>query len=429
MCAFNLSHRTESRGVKTWHVAGLVLLFAVGGLLLYGFWPVLTGQAEDESERDEVEAVSSSRAEVDAIVARRTSFALRTQASGHLVPWQKAKLSTEADGPVVERLVEEGDVVEKGDLILRIDAREEQIALQEARAQLLEAQATYAVEADLPDGLSGADTTALAAARRDYRRAQKAFAKGTAPREVVQSARRQYEAARVRTGLEREAVQAARTGLMAAEQAVARARLNLERTRVTAPFGGRVANLTVQGGQRVSRGEVVATLLQDRKLKVEVDVLESDVVDVRQGATAQVHVPALGGPHDPEALFEGRVWAINPQVDDETGTARVTVALPNPNRRLVTGLHANVRLETGRLDGRLVVPDNAVLVRQGRDLVFVVEGGRAQWTYVEVGARSGNYVAITEGVQPGDTVAVDGHYALAHDAPVSVGAVRTVTPE
>jgi HlyD family secretion protein len=402
---------------------------AVGGLLLYGFWPVLTGQAEGESERDEIESVSSSRAEVDAVVAQRTSFALRTQASGHLVPWQTAKLSTEADGPVIERPVEEGNLVQEGDLILRLDDREQQIALEEARAQLLEAQATYAVEADLPERLSGADTTAIAAARRDYRRAQEAFAEGTVPRDVVQSARRQYEAARVRAGLEREAVQAARTGLMAAEQAVARARLNLERTRVTAPFDGRVANLTVQVGQRVSRGEVVATLLQDRKLKVEVDVLESDVVDVREGATAQVHVPAIGGPQDQDALFEGHVWAINPQVDDETGTARVTVALPNPNRRLVAGLHANVRLETGRLTDRLVVPDDAVLVRQGRDLVFVVEGGRAQWTYVEVGARSGNHVAITDGVQPGDTVAVDGHYAFAHDAPVTVGAVRTVAPE
>jgi len=85
-----------------------------------------------------------------------------------------------------------------------------------------------------------------------------------------------------------------------------------------------------------------------------------------------------------------------------------------------------VRTSTFLVGVCLLVPDDAVLVRQGRDLVFVVVGGRAQWTYVEVGARSGNYVALTDGVQPGDTVAVDGHYALAHDAPVTVGEVRTV---
>jgi multidrug efflux pump subunit AcrA (membrane-fusion protein) len=56
---------------------------------------------------------------------------------------------------------------------------------------------------------------------------------------------------------------------------------------------------------------------------------------------------------------------------------------------------------------RLVVPEDAVLVRQGRDLVFVIEEGRAQWTYVNLGARSGDFVEITKGVAPGDTIAVD----------------------
>jgi HlyD family secretion protein len=54
----------------------------------------------------------------------------------------------------------------------------------------------------------------------------------------------------------------------------------------------------------------------------------------------------------------------------------------------------------------------------------VTEEGRAQWTYVNLGARSGDFVAITDGVAPGDTVAVDGHFALAYDAPVDVEAVR-----
>jgi HlyD family secretion protein len=416
---------SAARQIKSWHVAGIVLVLAVGGLLLYGFWPVLTGSAKQTQAGEDVE-VPSPRAEIDAVVAQRTSFPLRTQASGHLVPWHRAALSPESEGRVVERPVEEGDAVREGDLLLRLDDREEQIALQEARAQLLKAQAEFAVKSDLPEATSPADTSQLAAARQAYSRAQKQFAKGEVTREAVQDARRRYQSARVSAGLERRNVMAAQTGLMAAEQAVARARLNVERTRIEAPFDGRVADLNVQVGQRVSRGEVVATLLQDRRLKVEVDVLESDVVDVRENATVQVHVPSIGPADDPDALFDGRVWSVNPQVDPESGTARVTVAIPNPNRRLVAGLYANVRLETDRLADRLVVPDDAVLVRQGRDLVFVVDGGRAKWTYVDVGARSGNFVSLESGVSPGDTVAVDGHFALAHDAPVTVAEVDSV---
>lgn len=394
--------RTNSQssggGIRAWHVAGVVLLLAVGGLGLYGLWPVITGQTEDESAAEDVEAPSST-AEVDVVVASRRDFALRTQANGHLVPWQRANLKVEAGGPVVERTVEEGDRVEEGDLIARVQNREERIALEEARAELLTARAEfqgkYAVASDTLNGEvpNGSGSS-----------------QGSAP-------------------TRQQATQAAVSGLTAARQQVERARLNLERTRVTAPFSGRIANMQVDEGQYVSSGGDICTLLQDTRMKVEVSVLEGDVVHVREGATARVHVPALGPQTDSSAIVQGTVWSVNPQVDRESGTGRVTVSVPNSERRLVSGLYANVWLETERLQDRLVVPDEAVLVRQGRDLVFVIEDGHAQWEYVDLGERSGNRVEITSGVAPGDTVAVDGHFALAHDAPVKIGEVERLAPQ
>jgi HlyD family secretion protein len=349
---------------------------------------VITGQSGADAAREEAEAPSST-AEVDAIVAERVDFPLRTRASGHLVPWQRADLHAEASGPIVERAVQEGDRVETGALLARLENEEERIALEEARAQLLKARAEFQAKYD--GRLAGAGDRA--------------------PTDSASTATRR-------------ATQAAVSGLTAARQAVERAELNLGRTRITAPYSGRVANLTVDEGQYVGQGEKVATLLQDRRMKVEVDVLESDVMRLDDGATVRVHVPALGPETDSTAWVKGTVWAVNPQVDAQSGTGRVTVSIPNPEGRLVSGLYAEARLETQRLADRLVVPEEAVLVRQGRDLVFVVEQGRAQWRYVDLGARSGNYVEITDGVVPGDTIAVDGHFALAHDASVTVDNVR-----
>lgn len=429
--------------LRAWHLAGGVLLMAVAGLLLYGFWPMLTGEGAAREERPAVEDVTSSVAAVEAVVARRVDFPLRTEATGHLAPWRRATLSAEADGPVRERPVEEGDYVDAGAVLLRLDDRDERIALAEAQAELTKARAEYAVNTReaLPAALP--DTSALAAARRALDTARAAFDRGALSQAALQAARRRFEAARVRAGLQREAVQAATYGLTQAEQRVERARLALEHTRLRAPFAGRVANLDVEVGQRVAPGQPLLTLIDDRPMKVTVDVLEGDLVRLREGTTARVYVPALSenaagaSPTAPEggqtlpapphpAVVEGTVYAINPLVDAERGTGRVTVALPNPDGRLVAGLYATVRLETARLRDRLVVPAEAVLVRQGRDLVFVVEGGRAQWTYVEVGARSGAFVEITDGISPDDTVAVDGHFALAHDAPVEVTAVQEV---
>jgi len=394
------SSDASSEGLRPWHGAGAVLVLAVLGLGLYGLWPVITGQTEDETAAEDVEAPTSA-ASVDVTVAKQTDFPLRTQATGHLVPWQRARLKAEASGPLAERAVEEGARVEQGDLIARLRNREERIALEEARAKLLQARAEFQSQyATGPDSLAASDMIASA---------------DTAVGNASQSRRR--------------ATQAAVSGLTAARQAVERAKLNLERTRITAPFAGRVADLQLDEGQYVSRGSEICMLLRDARMKVHVDVLESDLVNVREGATARVHVPALGPPDDSSAVFAGTVWAINPQVSPESGTGRVTVSVPNPNRRLVSGLFANVDLETERLQNRLVVPDEAVLVRQGRDLVFVVEDGHAQWSYVNVGARSGDFVEITKGVAPGDTVAVNGHFALAHDAPVEVDEVRALDAE
>jgi HlyD family secretion protein len=366
--------------------AAILLVLSVGGLSLYGLWPVLTGSAGNEAARDDVEAPSST-AQVDVIVAERTDFPLRSRASGHLVPWRRARIPAEAGGPVVERAVREGDRVEKGDLLARLEHRAERIALEEARAELLEARAEFRAKYD--GGRAGSRGRADSA-----------------------------------SDATRRATQAAVSGLTAARQAVEHAKLDLERTRITAPFAGRVADLKIEEGQYVGQGKTVATLLQDRRMKVEVDVLESDVVALDDGASVQVHVPALGPEDDSTAWVEGTVWAVNPKVDPQSGTGRVTVALPNPDRRLVSGLYTEARLETRRLADRLVVPEDAILVRQGRDLVFVVEDGRALWSYVDLGARSGSYVEITDGVQPGDTIAVSGHFALAHDAPVTIGEVR-----
>ncbi|PQJ36481.1 hypothetical protein BSZ35_13355 [Salinibacter sp. 10B] len=374
-----------------WHIAGLLLVVAIAGLGLYGLWPMITGQAAEDAAQEKADAPSS-EAVIDVVVAKRVDFPLRTQANGHLTPWKTATLRAEAEGYVTERAVQEGDRVSREALLARLEHEEERIALKEARAKLLKAraeyQAKYASDSAVP--LASADTSSV-------------------------------------TSLdERRATQAAVSGLTAARQAVERARLNLRQTRVTAPFSGRIANLKVEEGQYVSPGTEVCTLLRDDRMKVEVDVLESDLVHVREGATAQVHVPALGPADDSTAQFVGQVWAVNPQVERQSGTGRVTVSIPNPEGRLVSGLYTKVRLETERLQDRLVVPDEAVLVRQGRDLVFVIKGGRAQWSYVELGARSGDYVEITKGVAPGDSIAVDGHFALAHDAPVTVSDVREV---
>lgn len=406
------------KGLKAWHVAGIILPLAVGALLLYAFWPELTGADVEDPREVDVE-VSDARADIEVMVVQPAEFPLRSEATGHLAPWRRTEISPEVGGVVLERPIEEGQYVEAGDLLLRLDDRDEQIELEEAEAALLKARADYAVNQSASEDLAPADTAALATAREAYARARAAFDEGLLTRLELREYRRHFEAQEILAGKQRSEVQAVNWGLAQAEQQRDRAQLALSRTRVVAPFRGRVADLKVETGQTVAAGTIVLLLLEDDRMKVDVDVLEADVVRLAERATVEVQVPNFD-----DAILAGAIYSINPNIDPATGMGRVTVSLPNPGGRLISGLFANVALETGRLLDRLVVPANALLVRQGRDLVFTVQGGRAYWTYVTTGARSGDEVEIVDGLVPGDTVAVAGQFALSHDAPVDIARVH-----
>ncbi|MXX97255.1 MAG: efflux RND transporter periplasmic adaptor subunit [Rhodothermaceae bacterium] len=409
----------SSRRIKPWHIFGLVLALATTGLILYGVWPAVFGE-EAEDDRELTEEPEPARAPVEVLVLERGEFPLRAEATGHLAPWRESKISAEVSGLILERPVEEGQRVQAGQVLMRLDDRELKIRLSAAEAALLRARADYAVQISNAGEVEAADTTKLAEARVRLKAAEEAFAAGSITQTELDNVRRHFEAMDVLAGNQREAVTAVYTNLTQQEQEVEQARLQLERTQVIAPFNGRVADLQVEEGQHVGMGTHLLTLLQDDRMKVSVDVLEGDLVHVTPGVTANVVVPSYS-----DEVFQGYVHAVNPSVDPKTGSGRITVALRNPGGRLVSGLYADVALETNRLQDRMVAPSEAVIVRQGREVVFLVRGGRSYWMYVIVGERSGNFTEIIGGdppsvVEPGDSLVVQGNYALAHDVPVEV---------
>ena len=393
-----------------WIVVG-VLGVALG---VYLFWPASSVEDEqaDETQRIKVETTP---VRIGVAIARQKDFILEASATGVLQPWQQTEILAEVGGRVLKRQVEEGDYVHKGQVLLQLDDREQRVALQEARAAWLKALADYAVELRAEQAGTNGDTLELAQARKTLEEAIEAFKAGAIDDIALLEARRRVEAMEVLTGKRREEVRAVITGLAQAEQQLERARLAFERTRIRAPFSGRIANVQVEVGEYVSPGKSLFMLVDDAAMRVAVSVLEADRVWIKPGKQARVQIPALK-----DTVIYGEVYATNPLVDSKTGTSRVVVKIPNKNRRLLGGLFAFVRLETQRLPDRLVIPVEALLSRQGRDLVFVIKQGRAKWTYVTVGARTEDEVEIKKGLVPGDTVAVEGHFALAHDAPVEI---------
>ena len=163
-------------------------------------------------------------------------------------------------------------------------------------------------------------------------------------------------------------------------------------------------------------------LLDLSTLLVDVEILENEIGRVAVGQRTRVLPVGLPGKE-----FTGTVLHLNPLVDTKAKTMKVTIALREGRRQagrsssfLRPGMFATVHIETDVLTHRLLVPRAALLIRDGRSLVFIVERGIAKWHYVETGSSNDELLEIRSGIATGDTVIVDGHYTLAHDAPVSV---------
>ncbi len=186
-----------------------------------------------------------------------------------------------------------------------------------------------------------------------------------------------------------------------------------EQATLKAPYDGVVANLFAKPYASVTETDVCCTVIDTQGMEVEFTVLENELPLIKTGDKVVV-IPFSDG----TARYDGHVMQINPLVD-EKGLVKVTAGVNAGTARLFSGM--NVRVDVHRsLGDQLVIPKSAVVLRSGKQVVFTLKEGKAQWNYVQTGLENADSYSVTDGLQAGDVVIVDGNVNLAHDAPVIV---------
>ena len=345
--------------------------------------------------------------------------------SGTLRACREVEIQARVGGALATIGVFNGSYVDEGDTMAAIENREFRVAYDRARTGLLNAQIEYRTLSATPflaatDSLETARRIIAASHLLDSLRTR--YRCGDMDEATYVRLSRDHESAIAYLTANRGDVIAGKSGLAAAREAFETARLNLEWTSVTAPFSGFVADCFLTPGMHVNAGQPLMRLLDLSTLLVDVEVLENETGRIAVGQRTRAHLAGFPGRE-----FKGSVLYMNPLVDPKTKTMKVTIALRDgrhyagdPRPSLRPGMFATVHIETDVHPHRLLVPRSALLVRDERPLVFTVEDGRAKWHYVETGEANDELLEIKNGLAPGDTVIVDGHYTLAHDAPVSV---------
>jgi len=328
--------------------------------------------------------------------ARTQAMAAEVELSGEIRFDERrvVHLGPRAPGTIRRAVVDLGQAVAVGDLLVELDSRE----LGEAQATYLEARA------------------ALQVAERALARHNELWAAQiTSEREHLEAVR-EHDEARIRVEAARQAL--ARYGLTDTEIAA------LEREglaaatgvlRLRAPLAGEVLALHAVRGEQAEAGAEIVEIGDTSTLWVWVDLYEDQLAAFRgvpiEGAPASVSVRAHPGEH-----FAGRLDFVAQVMDTATRTVKARVTVPNPGGELRPGMFARVRLAAGPATETLAVPTAAVLSDEGRDFVFVhcTEDYYVRRPIVP-GRRDGGYVEVASGLVSGQPVVTAGAFLLKSD--------------
>jgi membrane fusion protein, multidrug efflux system len=355
-------------------LAALAIAAALGGIK---FFQVREGMAEHASFSPPPETVTS-------MVAQEEEWVPTLTAVGSTAAVQGVTVSTDESGIVQKINFESGQTVKEGDLLVQLEISQEEAQLRSAEAQMRLAGANLVRQHDL--------LKSRVSSQADY-----------------DSAKAQYDQAVARV----EEVKAL-----------------IGKKTIRAPFSGVLGIRAVNLGQYLQSGAPVAALQSLDPIYVNFWLPQQYLGQITSGQIVRVHADGL-----PEAIFEGKINAVDAVVDEATRNVRVQATLPNPQALLRPGMFVNTELPLSKKTSHIVLPMTAIQFAPYGDMVYIIEemkgpdgktfrGVRQQ--VVKVGESKGDRVAILSGVKVGEEVATSGVFKLRPGIPVQVN--NTIQP-
>lgn len=361
---------------------------------------------------------------VKAVKAIKGDLIITLKSPGEAYTREQVTLKAEVGGVVKTLYAAEGRHVKAGDLLAELDDRTYRLNLEQRQALRLQRLSELFLEKQFATSnpeISPAAVEKVNKAEAEYQKAAAAFQKGLVSQSDFEAAQKDYEIALIEAGRKKDEIMATTKGLTQAELDVKLAQMDLEKTRIRAPFAGILTEIKISPREHIDPGRELCTLVNISRIWVKAKILESEIGKIKAGREVDLRFSAYPG-----KVFKGTVEAVSPIVNAEDKTCAVHIALSNPAEEIKPGMHAEVEIAAEIYKDRLLVPQEAILVRGGRKLVFVVENGLAKWRYVKIGLENEIYAEILAGERPeetvnaGDLVIVEGHFTLAHDASVTI---------
>ena len=327
---------------------------------------------------------------------------------GSLFAFEEVTVSSEVEGRVEQALVDVGDHVTAGQTIVKVVPTELQLTYDQQRATLQQARARLGLperDEDLKDVREAAEVKKAAAdladAEQKYQRAKTLFEQGLLPKQNFDEAESRYNAARAAYDLSVQTVQNLRAQLAQSRAATALAHKKVGDSIIRAPFSGQVKERSVTQGQYLKVQTPVMIIVNIDPLRVRLKVPEKMAAWVKSGQQVTISVEA-----HPDRTFTGKIWRINPSVDQQTRSFEVEALIDNHESLLKPGFFVKATIPSSYVVDALFVPQDALLYVYGVYKVFVIEGNTLKEKEVKIGERSGDEVEIIDGLSRGERIAL-----------------------
>jgi RND family efflux transporter MFP subunit len=384
-----------------WHPSGVTIAamaLAVTVLIIIAFF---AGYIPLQSRRSviaaEAQQVQQSAPKVNVIRVERSTRASGIILPGNIQPVTEAPILARADGYVLRRLADIGDRVKAGQTLAEIDAPELTDQVSQARAS--EQQAEAALEQATANVQQG--KTDMELARVTAQRSANLVARGAVARQDDDQYQAQYQAKlSVLQSLEK-AVEVQRANINAARSNLARLEKLQDYRVVVAPFDGIITQRNVDTGALVNAGNTMLfRIAQIATLRTYVNVPQSYANSIRPGQPATLTVSNLPG-----RQFSGTVARSANALDPASRTLLIEVHVPNPDYALLPGMYAEVELTGARAEPPLLIPGDAMVVRDnGAEAAVVGPGDVLHLQKIQIGRDYGDHVEVLAGLRQGDLI-------------------------
>jgi RND family efflux transporter MFP subunit len=375
------------------------------------------GQARRSDRQHSAIAVETTR-------PQRITLQRQVDLSGTLMSPDQAKVSSEVAGIIRDVPVQLGTEVRVGDVLVRIEPRELELALERAESALRQIEAQLGIDRTQDRRPPPDDQIASirqAAANRDDARAAHARAQQLGGRGLLSQVDRETAETRLKVAEANyqaalDNVHALKASLQDRRAAYDLARKKVADAAVRAPVAGSVSERLVQPGEYIRENMPVVTIVQMNPLKLKTAIQEKYAAMIRPGQAVQFVVEAF-----PQRTFSGKIAFVSPAVDQTTRTFAVEAIVENVQRELKPGFFAKGQVATHVDENVPAVPEDAISTLAGVSTVYVIEGGKARQQQVSLGERQGKLVEVISGLKGDELVATSNLSQLATGTDVRVG--------